>query len=376
MTTSAEAPRPDSAERPATPEQFVAISRVLDAAEIVLYVADFETHEMPFMNAPAERLWGPGVGRLCHDVVNPGRGPCANCTNARLVKDGQPLEDPTVTETRNLADGRWYQCIDKAIPWGAGRLARMEVAIDITDRVLREQFREQYLEMVAHDLRTPLSTIAMSASLLHALLNHAAPAATAAPVEAITRNARHMADMVEDLLETTRLESGRPELRRSTFDVADFTRTLGGHLGTDAGRVVTFDAIGPACISADARRIERVLENLVGNAFRYSPASAPVRLRVEARGGEAIVSVSDSGIGISPENQARLFQRLYRAAPGGKGLGLGLYNCRLIIEHHGGRLWVESALGLGSTFYFALPLVPHATPGDDTANRLTSESHA
>lgn len=359
-----------------SPAQFTAISRIFDAAGIVLYVADLESHEMLFMNAEARRLWGSGVGRRCYDVVNPGQGHCARCTNALLVRDGRPVEQPTVTEVQNSANGRWYQCIDKAIPWTDGRLVRMEVAIDITDRILQEQFREQYLEMVAHDLRTPLSTIAMSASLLHVLLEPAGPSRTTAPVEAIARNARHMAEMVEDLLETTRLESGRPELRKSVFDLADFTRTVTSHLGTDAGRPVTFEASGPACVSADARRLERVLENLVGNAFRYSPAGAPVKLRVEARGAEAIVSVSDSGIGISAANQARLFQRLYRAAPGGKGLGLGLYNCRLIVEHHGGRLWVESALGSGSTFSFALPLVPHAAPGDDTASRLTSESHA
>ena len=103
--------------------------------------------------------------------------------------------------------------------------------------------------------------------------------------------------------------------------------------------------------------MERVLDNLIGNAFRYSSADAPVTVRIDSNEIETVVTVTDRGVGIPADALPKLFQRFSRVTTNSaiKGLGLGLYNSRRIIEGHGGRIWTQSELGVGSTFAFALP---------------------
>jgi two-component system phosphate regulon sensor histidine kinase PhoR len=338
-------------------EQFAALSTIFDAAEMVLYVADMETYEVLFMNSHAERLWGGEVGGPCYKVLHSGQAePCSFCTNALLTESGRT--HPVVWEFQNTINKRWYLCIDKAIPWSDGRLVRMEVAIDITERKLQEQFHEQYVGLISHDLRTPLSTISLSASMIKLLLERAGVADGGPPVDAILRNTQRMAEMIEDLLETTRLESDQLKLHKSAFDLGQLAETVAGQLGTTAARPIRCKSTGPAPVVSDPGRIERVLENLIGNAVRYSPSGTPVRVKVETTEREAIVTVADQGPGIPKDELPMLFQRFYRAVGNHSehGLGLGLYTSRLIVEHHGGRIWAESVPGAGSTFGFALPV--------------------
>lgn len=340
-------------------EQFLAVSTLFDAAEMVLYVADMDTHELLFMNPFAERIWGTGWrGQLCYRVLQDGQSkPCAFCTNDRL-REGSG-EHPVVWEFQNTHDQHWYLCIDKAIPWPGRHRVRMEVAIDITERKRHEQFREQYVAMISHDLRSPLSTIDMSASLLKLLHERGAGGDPAPHVDSILRSARRMASMIDDLLETTRLESGQLVLHISNFDLGQLAWTVADQLGRSRSGSLRCEASGPTLVDADAGRIERVLDNLIGNALRYSPPDSPVSVAIEADEHQATVTVTDRGIGVAAEELPKLFQRFYRGRGHGEttGLGLGLYNSRLIIEHHGGRIWAECVAGVGSTFGFTLPRV-------------------
>ena len=345
-------------------EQFAAVSTIFDAAEMVIYVADMDTYELLFMNAHAERHWGAGrIGQPCYTVLQSGlSAPCGFCTNRRLIEHGQPTQ-PVVWEFQNTVNHRWYLCIDKAIPWADGRLVRMEMAIDITERKHSEQFRQQYVGLISHDLRTPLATIAHSAMVLKLLLErHGLPAA-APRVDAILRSTNRMGKMIDDLLETTQLESGQVTLKTSSFDLASLAREVARQLGAAVSRAVTVEP-GPAVpVVADAGRIERVLDNLIGNALRYSAADTAVEVRVRAQDGQVVVAVRDHGVGIPALELPRLFQRFYRASSASvEGLGLGLYNSRLIVESHGGRAWAESEPGVGSTFCFSLPCSPDAQP--------------
>ena len=336
-------------------QQFAAVSTIFDAAEIVLYVADMQTYELLFFNKHAEQLWGRKIGEPCYKVLQVGQsGPCEFCTNPRLVDNAHPV----VWEFQNTANKRWYLCIDKAIPWGDGRLVRMEVAIDITERKAHELFREHYIDLISHDLRNPLATIDVALSVLTPLLEQAGVAAAPGPVEAIGRSTKRMANMIDDLLETTHLESGQLELHTKSFDLARLAETIVGQLRATVSRAVRVEARSPAPVHADEGRIERVFENLVGNAFRYSPADSPVCVCIETDEREAIVTIADHGIGIAADELPKLFQRFYRAAGNAvpKGFGLGLYNSRLIVERHGGRIWAESSSGAGSRFRFSLPL--------------------
>jgi two-component system, OmpR family, phosphate regulon sensor histidine kinase PhoR len=338
--------------------EFAALSRIFDAVDVLLYVADMKTHELLFLNAYGQQLWGPNaVGQLCYEVLQRGqKGPCAFCTNPRLAENGHGCS-PVVWEFKNTVNNRWFLCIDKAIPWVDGRLVRMEVAIDVTERKAREQFHEQYVGLISHDLRSPLSSIINSASLLRLLLEKHGVSEGAKPVDMILRSSRRMANMIDDLLETTRSESVQLQLHKSRFDLSELTSAVLEHLGAEASRRIRFEANDPAPVFADAGRMERVLDNLIGNAFRYSSADAPVTVRIDTNEIETVVTVTDRGVGIPADALPKLFQRFSRVTtnPAIKGLGLGLYNSRLIIEGHGGRIWAQSELGVGSTFAFALP---------------------
>jgi len=346
-------------------EQFSAVSSIFDAAEMVLYVADMRSYELLFMNSEAQRHWGrTRIGERCYKVLQAGQsGPCEFCTNARLIENGQAAH-PVVWEFQNTVNRRWYLCIDKAIPWSDGRLVRMEVAIDVTDRKQHEEFRDQYVGLISHDLRTPLLTINLSAATLKLQLERGDLAKAAEPLEAIRHSTKRMSEMIEDLLETTRLESGQLQLHKSPVDLEALAKTVARELGATQSHVIRCEARGPAVVVADAGRVERVLENLVGNAIRYSPPGAQVTIGVDAADTETIVTVTDRGEGIPADVVPKLFQRFYRAGPGdaSNGLGLGLYNSRLIVEHHGGRIWVESTPGAGSTFGFSLPAAQRDAP--------------
>ena len=337
--------------------EFAALSTIFDAVDVLLYVADMKTHELLFLNAYGQQLWGPNaVGQLCYKVLQRGQnGPCSFCTNPRLAENGHGCS-PVEWEFKNTVNDRWFLCIDKAIPWVDGRLVRMELAIDVTERKAREQFHEQYVGLISHDLRSPLSSIINSASLLRLLLEKHGVSEGAKPVDMILRSSRRMASMIDDLLETTRSES--VQLHKSRFDLSELTSAVVKHLGAEASRRICFEANDPAPVFADTGRIERVLDNLIGNAFKYSFADTPVTVRIDANEIETVVTVTDRGVGIPADALPKLFQQFSRVTtnPAMKGLGLGLYNSRLIIEDHGGRIWAQSELGAGSTFAFALPI--------------------
>jgi signal transduction histidine kinase len=170
-----------------------------------------------------------------------------------------------------------------------------------------------------------------------------------------------MEAMIQDLIESSQLESGALLLRLTPIDLSRLAAEVVAQLASAEERRrirILAPAPGPL-VSADAARIERVLLNLLQNALKYSPADAPVELEVRQVAGEAVVGVIDHGAGIPVDELPRLFQRFSRvgeAAVGPSGFGLGLYIARLIVEAHGGRVWAESEVGTGSRIGFALPL--------------------
>jgi signal transduction histidine kinase len=340
-------------------DQFTAVSRIFDAFEVLLYVADMKTHELLFLNGYGQQLWGSNaVGQLCYKVLQRGQnGPCPFCTNHRLVENRHGCS-PVMWEFQNTVNHRWFLCVDKGIPWVDGRLVRMEVAIDITERKAREQFHEQYVGLISHDLPNPLSSISYSASVLRALLEKDDVSQGAKFVDMILRSSRRMTGMIDDLIETTRLESAQIQLHKSLFDLSELASGVLENLDADASRRVRLVADGAAPVLADADRVERVLDNLIGNALQYSSDDAPVTVLIGTHENETVVTVTDHGVGIPEDALPKLFQRFSRVTtdPTIKGLGLGLYNSRLIVEAHGGRIWAQSELGAGSTFAFALPI--------------------
>ena len=228
------------------------------------------------------------------------------------------------------------------------------------------QVKDQFLSIVSHELRTPLTTIKGYAQMLRRkLVDTPDNLRFAVNIDAqVSRLSR----LVDDLLDVTRFSRGQFEIRRQHLDLRPLLDDVIGRF-----RVVAPEHefrldldMGSFEGTWDRDRLEQVMNNLVGNAVKYSPDGGIVTVSTQHEKGDLIVVVRDEGIGIPDEDQANLFERFYRGnAEGGsvKGLGLGLYVTRRIVEAHGGTVGVRSRRGEGSEFYFRLPLSVRVAAG-------------
>ncbi|MFT3915208.1 MAG: ATP-binding protein [Anaeromyxobacteraceae bacterium] len=221
-----------------------------------------------------------------------------------------------------------------------------------------EEQREDLVRSLAHDLRSPLSVIAMSARVLEQTPGVAPDVVRRATT--IGASVRSAAAMLEDLVEVARLESGHVALAREPVDLGRLAADLRERLpGTsDPERVRLELAPGLPVLQADPLRLERVLVNLLSNALKYAPPATPVTVRAARAPSGVVLTVADEGPGIAPDELPNVFRKYFRArgASEKEGLGLGLYISRLLVEAHGGRIWATSTVGHGTTVHVALPV--------------------
>ena len=226
-----------------------------------------------------------------------------------------------------------------------------------------ERIRADFVANVSHELRTPLTSIqGYAETLLNGAL--ADTAASQRFVGKILQQASQLSQLVSDLLDLSRLESGAVQLQLEPCEIKDFRETILGLFepAFDESHL-TFEWEAPEDLPAvivDKRLLEQVFVNLIDNAIKYTPTGGRITVSAEASGSEVIVHVSDTGIGIPSDALPRIFERFYRVDKarsremGGTGLGLSIV--KHILLQHGGRIWAESILGRGSVFHFALPL--------------------
>ncbi len=238
----------------------------------------------------------------------------------------------------------------------------LSVIRDITPRREAERTQREFLAMVTHELRAPLTAI-----LGHAQLMQRRVAYNAAYIEIIISQAKRLQRLLADLLDVTHLAAGQPQLRRSAVDLSALAREIAPQemIATPTHPVRVEAPRAPRIGYWDADRVAQVLQNILSNAGKYAPAGSEILVRVEDRGDDALVSVTDHGMGVAPEDLPRLFDRFYRTPSAtqsaASGLGLGLHICTLLVEAHGGHIGVESVLGQGSTLSFSLPYEQPAT---------------
>jgi signal transduction histidine kinase/CheY-like chemotaxis protein len=238
-----------------------------------------------------------------------------------------------------------------------------QIGAVIAGRVLCDQLtqsiraRDEVLGIVAHDLRNPLNVITTASSMLHQRLSDMRARRS---VERILRAAQRAEHLIDDLLDVSAIESGHFSVEKRPFEVAAAVlAAIEMQQGLAAGSSVILAsdlAPGLPSIQADGERILEVLENLVGNAIKFTPAGGTITIGARAHNAELVLWVKDTGPGIAPELIPHMFDRFWQAAKGDRrGAGLGLTICRAIVDAHGGRIWVESQLGAGSTVFFSLP---------------------
>jgi signal transduction histidine kinase len=222
--------------------------------------------------------------------------------------------------------------------------------------------RDEVLGIVAHDLRNPLNAIVLHAQTLTRRSQPERRNQTA--TLGIRRAAKRMNALIQDLLEVARLEGGQKlsitrEPLRTDSVLAEAVERQEAALSEHRRNIVVEAHSAPAVVDADRERLLQILDNLLGNAIKFSREH--ITLTASVANGEALFSVSDDGRGVRAEDVPRLFDRFWQASrKDGRGAGLGLWIVKQIVEAHGGRLWVESEVDHGTTFYFTLSLAAPA----------------
>lgn len=227
-----------------------------------------------------------------------------------------------------------------------------------------QELHDNLVHMIIHDMRSPLAVMMGYLDLID-MSKPAQPAeetAEAKSLNSIRQSAQRLLEMVNSLLDVHKMEAGQLNLSLSPCDLIAMGRdSLNGFESVRTTRKLEMSVPEkPVVVSADGDLLRRVLQNLVGNALKFAPANTSVRLDVKPSDSNVRVSISDSGCGIAPEHQSRLFTKFGQVSKRGPrvGTGLGLVFCKLAIEAHGGRIGVDSEVGKGSSFWFEIPAKP------------------
>ena len=275
-----------------------------------------------------------------------------------LRKNGEEFPAEASISKVTIGDATYFSGVLRDITYRKEVEKALQAAVNARDNVLG---------VVAHDLRNPLNTITMQASLLQRDGPEPERRDQAARL-VITRAAQRMNRLIQDLLDVTKVEAGELKLERQRLSPSDLLREAveaNAPLAAAAGlelRLELAGAIGD--VMGDRHRLLQVLDNLIGNALKFTPSGGHVVVRASPDHTSVVFAVADDGVGIAPDALAHVFDPFWQATArsGRLGAGLGLPITRGIVEAHGGRIWVESTLGAGSRFSFTVPAAPTPEP--------------
>ena len=296
----------------------------------------------------------------------------------RALRRGETLRD---LEIEILGSGRQvlsFSCAPLRDSAG-GNAGGVIVFRDVTDRRDIERIKDEALSIASHELKTPVTIIKGHAQMLQAQIarGRATPESTEKGLSSIVKSSDHLVELLDLLLDLSRIEAGRLDLQRTPADMVSVMSAVGERvLGVTSRHQLLVEAPEVVDGAWDTRRLGQLFQNLLSNAVKYSPEGGTIHLSIEADAKQVTVCVSDEGVGIRQDELPRLFDRFYRAEEVRRleGSGLGLYICQGIVSAHGGRIWADSeGEGKGSAFSFTLPRWPSRrhvmTPGDQSLER-------
>jgi two-component system sensor histidine kinase VicK len=343
---------------------------ILDSVADGIYGIDLEGR-VTFINQAAARALGYRPeqlqGRDIHELIHH-----SHADGTPYSKMTSPiLQAMRRQETVRMRDEVFWRADGAAIPveytasplLEEGQISGMVVAFqDISERRRLEKMKDEFISTVSHELRTPLTSLRASLGLISSGSLEKRPEKQRQMIEMAIGNSDRLIRLVNDILDFDKVEKGRMPIRRMPVEAVDLLRRAADFAQNAAGQMnINFriEAV-PALVLADEERVLQVLNELVGNAIKFSPPDTLIRLVAQpANESEVCFSVEDQGRGISAEKIETIFTRFQQGdssdsrALGGTGLGLAL--CRSIVEQHNGRIWAESTVGRGSKFSFTLP---------------------
>lgn len=342
--------------------QFNQISTIFDSLNAMVYVMDMEDYRLIYLNKYGTQLFGEEwEGKPCYEVLQGGKSvPCDFCSNDKLLLDGKPLP-PYLWEYRNEGSNRWYQCIDKAIRWTDGRLVRMEIAIDITERKEMERMKDEMISAVSHEMHTPLTAMLGFTEFL--LENEVDREQQQNFLRTIYKETERLNELINNFLQLQRLKASTVKFRIVPVKVRLLLDDAVSLYATSSKK----HRISVECppdlppIRGNEEQLYQAIGNLVSNAIKYSPDGGSIVVGATLDNGMVTIRVQDEGIGIPPEFHDKIFDRFFRVDNSDRrkvgGAGLGLTLVKEIVAAHGGRVRVESAPGKGSIFSISLPVM-------------------
>ena len=370
---------------------------VFDNAGVGIVVIDLSSEKGPNVvdvNAAFAEMVGYDVDELRGDDLTLTSHPVDNVMSDEHLRDWL-MRGTSASFQRDIPyvrrDGSvmWGNITFSAIRGDAGvAVYVIGVFEDITQRRKMEQIKDEFVSVVGHELRTPLTSIRGSLGLLEAGVMGELPPEAGEMLTMAVSNTDRLVRLINDMLDIERMDAGRADMEIEPVAAADAveqTRQAVAATAMEAGVTLSIDVEDGLVVCVDADRIVQALVNLVGNAVKFSDANGTVEIAA-ARAAEdehgadmALFTVHDSGRGIPADDLESIFERFHQVdssdARDKGGTGLGLPIARGIVEHHGGRLWAESAPGAGTTFRFTLPIATAPTPlvtvlvcGDDAGD--------
>ncbi|MBF0381690.1 MAG: response regulator [Magnetococcales bacterium] len=351
---------------------------VMDSIESLVYVADIETYELLFLNRYGIDLFGDGVGNPCWKILQKEQDkPCPFCTNNLLINSDGTATQGHKWEFKNTTTNRWYSIFDKAIPWQDGRMVRLEIATDISERKVMEEVmrqskeaaeqanesKSQFLASMSHDIRTPMNSILGIGEIL-AETNLDAEQKNY--IQIINSAGEGLLALINDILDLSKIEAGEMELEAIPFDLRKLTNSSIEIIKSKAlrqGTGISFeiDKTLPNQLIGDPQRLRQILLNFLSNAIKFSEQGKIILTATQVDKKLLRLSVSDTGIGIPEDRIKTIFEPFKQAETsttrrfGGTGLGLSI--CQKLVKIMEGKIWVESKPGEGSTFHFEIPLL-------------------
>lgn len=334
---------------------------VLESSPDALFIIDGGGNLL-YLNPMAERFLGlPAPRALSQPVAS-----LLKDTELRELLSEQVFPEQIRSREFRRADGRTFWAGRYNLRLEDGReIGQLLFVRDITPFKALDQLKSDFIAAVSHDLRSPLTYMRGFVTML----GMAGPLTSRQQeyVEKIMSGIDQMARLIDDLMDLKRIEEGIGQ--RRICRLSDLVRDVFHELRPQAiarGLRMTLEVKSPGIVNGDPTWLRRAITNLVDNAIKYTPEGGSISLGLVEQNAEVVVWVRDTGLGIAPADQARIFEKFYRVrrkeTAHVKGSGLGLALVRSIVEWHGGRVWVESQLGQGSIFYIAIPSAAPANP--------------